>query len=83
MENIFGGLIEFDTQKQFDDFVESMDEPHALKIVEVAIKYGLNNGLYSMEEVHCLYKCLSKLKENENNIETDNLRDVDNHGDID
>ena len=82
MENLFGGLIEFDNQKQFDGFVDSLDNQHALKIIEVAFKYGLSNGLYSMEEVHCLYKCLSKLKENENNIEANNLRDDDNHGDI-
>jgi hypothetical protein len=82
MENIFGGLIEFDNQKQFDDFVNSMNKTHSLKIIEMAFKYGLSNGLYSMEEVYCLYKCLSKLKEDENNTETDNIRDDDNHGDI-
>ena len=82
MENIFGGLIEFENQKEFDEFIDSLDSKHALKIIEVAFKYGLNNGIYSMEEVHCLYKCLSKLKENENNIEANNLRDDDNHGDI-
>lgn len=81
MENIFGGLIEFDTQKDFDSFVESLDKESAIKIIEVGINYALSNGLYSMGETFCLYKCISKLKENENNIEANNLRDDDNHGD--
>ena len=81
MENIFGGLIEFDTQKDFDYFVESLDKESAIKIIEVGINYALSNGLYSMGETFCLYKCISKLKENENNIETNSLRDDDNHGD--
>ena len=34
-----------------------------------------------MGETFCLYKCINKLKENENNIEADSLRDDDNHGD--
>jgi len=34
-----------------------------------------------MGETFCLYKCISKLKENENNIEANSLRDDDNHGD--
>jgi hypothetical protein len=81
MENIFGGLIEFNTQKDFDNFVESLDKESAIKILEVGINYALSNGLYSMGETFCLYKCISKLKENENNIEADSLRDDDNHGD--
>ena len=40
MENIFGGLIEFDTQKDFDNFVESLDKESAIKIIEVGINYA-------------------------------------------
>jgi hypothetical protein len=81
MENIFGGLIEFNSQKEFDNFVETLDKEYAIKIIEVAINYALSNGLYSMGETFCLYKCINKLKENEDNIKTNNLRDADNHGD--
>lgn len=80
MENIFGGLIEFDTQKDFEDFIDSLDKESALKIIEVGLNYAISNGVYTMGENFCLYKCISKLKENEDNIKTDNLRDVDNHG---
>jgi hypothetical protein len=58
-----------------------LDKESAIKIIEVGINYALSNGLYSMGETFCLYKCINKLKENEDNIKTNNLRDVDNHGD--
>jgi hypothetical protein len=64
MENIFGGLIEFKSKKEFDSFIENVDNNSALQIIEASITYGLQNGLYSLEESHILYKCLTKLKEN-------------------
>jgi hypothetical protein len=67
MENIFGGLIEFKSKKEFDSFIENVDNNSALQIIEASITYGLQNGLYTLEESHILYKCLSKLKEREEN----------------
>jgi hypothetical protein len=64
MENIFGGLIEFKSKKEFDSFIEEIDKDSALRIIEISILYGQQNGLYSLEESHSLYKCLTKLKEN-------------------
>jgi hypothetical protein len=64
MENIFGGLIEFKSKKEFDSFIEEIDNDNALRIIEMSILYGQQNGLYSLEESHSLYKCLTKLKEN-------------------
>lgn len=64
MENIFGGLIEFKSKKEFDSFIEEIDNDSALRIIEISILYGQQNGLYSLEESHSLYKCLTKLKEN-------------------
>jgi hypothetical protein len=81
MENIFGGLIEFESHKDFEIFMESVDRQTALKLIESALGYGLSNGLYSMGESYCLYKCINKLKENEDNIKTNNIRDDDNHRD--
>lgn len=65
MENIFGGLIEFKSKKEFDSFIEKLTKEDALKIIETSISFGQQNGLYSLEESHSLYKCLIKLKENE------------------
>jgi hypothetical protein len=64
MENIFGGLIEFKSKKEFDSFIENVSKEDALQIIEASVSYGLQNGLYTLEESHSLYKCLNKLKEN-------------------
>jgi hypothetical protein len=65
MENIFGGLIEFKSKKEFDSFIDEVDTNSSIQIIEASITYGQQNGLYTLEESHILYKCLSKLKENE------------------
>jgi hypothetical protein len=67
MENVFGGLIEFENKKEFELFVEKMDINSVIQIIEASVTYGLQNGLYTLEESHILYKCLSKLKEREEN----------------
>jgi hypothetical protein len=64
MENIFGGLIEFKSKEEFDSFIDKIDNESALSVIEMSILYGQQNGLYSLEESHSLYKCLTKLKEN-------------------
>ena len=64
MENIFGGLIEFKSKNEFDSFIDEMDTISTIQIIEASIMYGQQNGLYTLEESHILYKCLSKLKEN-------------------
>lgn len=65
MESIFGGLIQFEEKKQFDVFVESINEENSLKVIELALLFSLKNGLYSFEESHIIYQCLSKLKNKE------------------
>jgi len=69
MENLFN-LFQFESQKQFDDFMKNIDKKSAIKILELSIINNQQNGLYSLEESYCLYKCISKLKEDEN--ETNN-----------
>lgn len=64
MENIFGGLIEFKSKKEFDSFIENITKEEALQIIELSLLFAQQSGLYSLEESHSLYKCLTKLKEN-------------------
>jgi hypothetical protein len=64
MENIFGGLIEFKSKSEFDLFIENITKEEALQIIELSISFAQQSGLYSLEESHSLYKCLTKLKEN-------------------
>ena len=63
MENIFGGLIEYQTKKEFEDQLEVMDKDMALTLIESAINFAHSNGVFSMDESYCLYKSFSKLRE--------------------
>jgi hypothetical protein len=82
MESIFGGLIEFEDVREFDDFVREMDKKQAVLVLEKTIEFGLHNRLYNLMEANMLYKCLSKLKEDEYQTERDNLFNDDTNGDI-
>ncbi len=79
MDTIFGGLIEFNNQSEFNTFINKMTKEDSMKIIELALEYGTKTGLFSMEENVAIYNSLQNLKTDENK-ESD-LRDVDNHGD--
>jgi len=64
MESIFGGLIEFQTEKDFDEFVQNMESSDALSIIERALEYSHQQNVYSIPETYFIYKSLKKLKEN-------------------
>jgi len=81
MENIFGGLIQFESDVEFDEFMGNMSSSDSLKIIETAIEYAYQHNLFTQQETYSIYKSLKKLKENEN--QTSNLRDDDIDGDID
>jgi hypothetical protein len=66
MENIFGGLIEFEDTKEFDDFVFKMDKNQALLVLTKSLEFCQQNGVYNLMEANALYKCLTKLKEDAN-----------------
>ena len=56
MESIFGGLIEFNTENDFDEFVKDINEKNALSIIEKAFEYGHHNNLYTVQETYFIYK---------------------------
>lgn len=62
MKSIFGGLIEFESQSKLTEFLKTMDDTTSIKIIEGALEYGAKNGLFSMEESHCMYEALLKIK---------------------
>ena len=82
MESIFGGLIEFDSQKELNEYVEKLDTKGATQIIEKQIEYIASHGGFTIVESHVLYKCLIKLKEDANKIEGDHLYNDDTNGDI-
>jgi hypothetical protein len=65
MDVLFGGLIEFETQTEFNEFIDNIDNENAIRIIEIAITYAQQNGIFNLKEAHYLYKSLSKLKNND------------------
>ena len=62
---IFDGTFEFDNSVQLDEFLPSMNTEMALKIIQVAIMYAQQNGLFTIEESHTLYKCFQEMRDND------------------
>ena len=60
---MFGGLFAYENDKKLEEFIDMVNKKDALKIVEAGIDYSQQNGLYTLEESHILYKMLNKLKE--------------------
>jgi hypothetical protein len=71
-KEIFGGLIGFENNEKFTEFIDTMDKATAIKIIELSIEYGLKYGLYDLNESFCLYNCISKIKEGNEKIEAAN-----------
>lgn len=69
MDSIFGGLLEFESEEQFDEFLKNISEDNSLKIIELAIEYAFRNGIYSQPETYCIYKSLKKLKQKNGSTE--------------
>jgi len=82
MESIFGGLIEFDAENEFEEFVKDINKKNALSIIEKAIEYGHQNNLYTVQETYFIYKCLKKLKDDANKNQGNHLHNDDINGDI-
>ena len=66
MESIFGGLIEFESTEEFDNFVFKMDKNQALLVLTKSLEFCQQNGVYNLMEANAIYKCLNKLKEDAN-----------------
>ena len=77
MENIFGGLIEFEDTEEFDNFVNGMDNKQAISVLEKSIEFGLHNRVFNLMEASALYKCLNKLKQNANKNQGDSIHNDD------
>lgn len=63
MNEMFGGLLSFENEEKLNNFVTNTDKNVATKIIELAITYCQEQGMFSLEESFLLYKMLNKLKE--------------------
>lgn len=75
MKSIFGGLLEFKNKEHLNAFLTVIDKNDAITLIEKALLYSQQNGLYTFEESHVIYKSINKLKENEENHIPDNVPD--------
>jgi hypothetical protein len=82
MESIFGGLIEFDNQKELNEYMDNLSVDDAIQIIEKQIEFVATHGGFKLVESHVLYKCLIKLKENANKNQGDHLHNDDTNGNI-
>jgi len=78
MAAIFDNLLEFKDEEQLENMLNNMDKALAIKLIRIA--FDITTSRFTLEENHVIYKCLSKLKENEN--KTSDLRDDDHNGDL-
>ena len=70
MKNIFGGFVEIEDKEDLDKFVQDLNFEKAVLMLETGITYALKSGVYDLREAHILYKCLSKIKENETEVQS-------------
>jgi len=56
MENIFGGMIEFQNEEEFESFVSEINQENAFKIIEKAIEYAYLNNMFTVQETYVIYK---------------------------
>jgi hypothetical protein len=68
MEHMFGELLEFDTTKEFDEYIENLTNEDAVNILEVALSYCQKNGMFTLDESHTIYQSIKKLKENDGTV---------------
>lgn len=72
MENIFGGMIEFSSEKEFENFITQIETNDAVSIIEKAIEYAYKNNVYTIQETYFIYKILKKLKTKEHGSDIGN-----------
>lgn len=60
---MFDGLFEYENDEKLETFINSADKETALKMIELSIVHCQQNGFYTIEESHLIYKMLNKLKE--------------------
>ena len=63
MNEMFGGLLSFENQDKLNTFINNSNKEIAVKVIESAITYCQQEGMFSLEESFVLYTMLNKLKE--------------------
>ena len=70
MPAIFNDLLEFRDEVDLDLVLDKMDNTLAIKLLEIALD-GCNDR-FSITESHVIFKCLKKLKQKEDGLNSRN-----------
>lgn len=65
MKSIFGESIQFESDEEFKEFIESIDRFDSLLLLETALNYASKMGVFNLEESFYIYNCLKKIKDND------------------
>jgi hypothetical protein len=64
MGHMFGELLEFNSKEEVNEYIEKMKVGDALTLLEAALTWSQQNGLYTIDESFIIYKSLEKLRQN-------------------
>jgi hypothetical protein len=70
MPAIFNDLLEFKDELDLDSLLDKMDNTLAIKLLEIALE-GCTDR-FSLVESHVIYKCLKKLKQKQDGLNSGN-----------
>ena len=76
-EFLFSGEFEYDEKVDLNVFIDNLKPSVSYTILEMALNHASKQGAFSILESHCVYKCLEKIKNNENS----NIHNGDIDGD--
>ena len=64
MGHMFGELLEFNSKEELNEYIEKMEVVDALTLLETALTWPQQNGLYTIDESFIIYKSLEKIRQN-------------------
>jgi hypothetical protein len=65
MKTLFNGLLQFEDNDSLETMLKEIDKNLSLKLLEFALDHAQKNGVYDFQESHLIYRCLEKLKKND------------------
>lgn len=55
--------FEYESKKELIEFLNEIDYKNALTLIELSLTHASKQGAFNIEESHCVFVCLSKLKD--------------------
>lgn len=63
MESLFGNIIEFENDIDFESLCNNMTKDESITIIKTVFDYMSKIGVLNIKESYLIYKCLLKIKE--------------------